>query len=413
MFRSFFLAGFEGSTGFNRHRQWFDQVAATGHDKTVNQDYRDLAAFGIHAARETIRWPLVDLGRGRYDFSSVEPFVRAARENRVEVIWDLFHYGYPQDLDLWGEEFPHRFADYCHAIARYICERTEGTCWFTPVNEPSFMAYAAGEKGLFAPHGQERGWELKIALVRAAIQGINAIRAACPDVRFVNVDPLCRVACPEDRPELAEEARDFNERLVFQAWDMMAGRLMPELGGSRAHLDVVGINYYWTNQWEWRIPLVNGQIPPLADDDPRRLPLRDLVLKVWERYGGEVMITETSHIGERRGAWLREVAQESEALLLDGVPLRGVCLYPILGMPEWHEPEVWTPMGLWDPVCRQSPSGDRLICQPMLDALQSAQHLDELQAELTSGRGKLALLSQRRRKQRAGAIRALKRVAAE
>jgi hypothetical protein len=141
--------------------------------------------------------------------------------------------------------------------------------------------------------------------------------------------------------------------------------------------------------------------------------LRDLVLKVWERYGGEVMITETSHIGERRGAWLREVAQESEALLLDGVPLRGVCLYPILGMPEWHEPEVWTPMGLWDPVCRQSPSGDRLICQPMLDALQSAQHLDELQAELTSGRGKLALLSQRRRKQRAGAIRALKRVAAE
>ena len=26
MFRSFFLAGFEGSTGYNRHGQWFDQV---------------------------------------------------------------------------------------------------------------------------------------------------------------------------------------------------------------------------------------------------------------------------------------------------------------------------------------------------------------------------------------------------
>ena len=86
MFRSFFLAGFEGSTGYNRHGQWFDQVAATGHDKTVEQDYRDLTAFGIHAARETVRWPLVDLGGGRYDFSSLAPFVRAARRSRVEVI---------------------------------------------------------------------------------------------------------------------------------------------------------------------------------------------------------------------------------------------------------------------------------------------------------------------------------------
>ena len=73
MFRSFFLAGFEGSTGNNRHGDWFDQVVATGHDRTVEQDYRDLDALGIHAARETVRWPLVDIGQGRYNFSSIEP----------------------------------------------------------------------------------------------------------------------------------------------------------------------------------------------------------------------------------------------------------------------------------------------------------------------------------------------------
>ena len=188
--------------------------------------------------------------------------------------------------------------------------------------------------------------------------------------------------CPPARPDLAEEARDFNERLVFQGWDMLCGRIMPELGGSREHLDIVGINYYWTNQWEWRIPLVDGRIPPLADDDPRRLPLSALVRSVWERYGGEIIITETSHIGEMRGAWLREVAAESETLLLQGVPLRGVCLYPILGMPEWHDPDIWTPMGLWDPVCHRDPCGDRLLCQPMAEALHSARHLDALQARL-------------------------------
>src|SRR5215211_1004348 len=379
MFRSFFLAGFEGSTGYNRHGRWFDQVAATGHDKTVERDYRDLAALGIHAARETVRWPLVDRGGG-YDFSSLAPFVEAARRNRVEVIWDLFHYGYPRDVDLWSDRFPERFADYCHAVARHIARESRGTPYFTPVNEPSFMAYAGGEKGLFAPHGEERGWELKIALVRAAIAGIDAIRSVCPDARIVNVDPLCRVACPEGRPELAEEARDFNERLVFQAWDMLAGRLMPELGGSRDHLDIVGINYYWTNQWEWRILLVDGKIPPLGEDDRRRLPLRELVGSVWERYRSEIIISETSHIGDRRGAWLGEVAAEVEALLRQGEPQRGVYVYPILGMPEWHDPDIWTPMGLWDPVCHREPCGDRLVCQPMLDALHAARYLDALAA---------------------------------
>ena len=119
---------------------------------------------------------------------------------------------------------------------------------------------------------------------------------------------------------------------------MLCGRLLPELGGSRKHLDVVGINYYWTNQWEWgAAPGADGVISPLAEDDPRRWPLGDLVRSVWTRYGGEVMITETSHIGDSRGRWLREVAEEAQMLLLDGVPIRGVCLYPILGMPEWHD----------------------------------------------------------------------------
>src|SRR6201999_27122 len=111
---------------------------------------------------------------------------------------------------------------------------------FTPLNEPSFMAFAGGERGLFAPHAEGRGWELKVALCRAAIAGIEALWDACPGARMVNVDPLCHVAPASDWPQDVEQAKDFNQRLVFQSWDMLAGRLLPELGGSRAHLDVVG-----------------------------------------------------------------------------------------------------------------------------------------------------------------------------
>jgi hypothetical protein len=385
VFRSFFLAGFEGSTGYNRHGAWFDQVVATGHDRTVARDYQDIAEIGLRTARETVRWPLVDQGHGRYDFSSVAPFVEAARRSGVEVVWDLFHYGFPADLDLFSPDFPARFADYCAAIGGYIWQRTDGPCWFTPVNEPSFMSYAGGEKGLFAPHAEGRGFELKIALCRAAIQGIEALWAAAPGCRILNVDPLCHVAVAGDRPHQAEEAHDFNQRLVFQAWDMLAGRLLPELGGSPAHLDVVGVNYYWTNQWEWRVaPLPDGRIPPLKDDDPRRLPLSHLLKSVWERYGHDVVISETAHIGAQRGPWLREVAREADSMLRAGLPLHGVCLYPILGMPEWHAPDVWTPMGLWDPVCHRERLHERLVCSDMLDALMDAAQVEALHSEMTA-----------------------------
>jgi beta-glucosidase/6-phospho-beta-glucosidase/beta-galactosidase len=376
MFRSFFFAGFECATGYNAKGDWIDQVCATYHDKHADSDYRLLSEVGIFAAREAVRWPLVDQGNGRYDFSSVRPFIEASRKYNIEVVWDLFHYGYPSDIDLFGEEFPKRFADYCYAAAKHICRNSEGICYFTPVNEPSFFAWAGGHVGRFAPHCIGKGVELKRALIRAAIHGIDAIRAAVPKARIVNVDPLCHVHAPEDQPELQRDADWFNENAVCEAWDMLCGRRNPELGGTRAHLDIVGMNYYWTNQW-----ILGRDEQPLADDDPRRVSLRDLVKKVHARYGGDILITETAHVDDMRWRWLKHVADEVEALLNEGVPLRGVCLYPILGMPEWHDPEQWTQMGLWEVDC--GCEGERKVCEPMLHALRKAQRIEKkLKTEL-------------------------------
>ena len=369
MFRSFFFAGFEGTTTSNLQQQWIDQIVATQHDLHVDADYRRLRDVGLRAARESIRWPLVDR-RGKHDFSSVQSFVEASQRHGVEVIWDLFHYGYPRDLDPFQEEFIERFAAYCSAAARFVREYSDGPYYFTPVNEPSFFAWAGGELGRFAPHCYGRGPELKRVLVRAAIAGINAIRGVLPNARIVNVDPICRVVPPADHHAPHSAAKDFNHRAVFEAWDMICGRMHPELGGSRDHLDIVGVNYYWTNQWE-----IGREERPLAFDDPRRLPLAKLLRRVWHRYGAEILVTETSHVDEMRPFWLNVVAHECEKLLNEGVPLRGVCLYPVLGMPEWHDPTIWTRMGLWDLV----PQGDTLhreIYSPMLDALRAAQRLE-------------------------------------
>lgn len=375
LFKSFFFAGFECTATTNRHHQWIDQIAATEHDRQVDDDYRRLREAGLLAARESMRWPLIDR-RGKLDFSSVRPFLEASRRHGVDAIWDLFHYGYPQDLDPFTDEFVKRFADYCYAAAKLVGAHNEGrVSYFTPVNEPSFFSWAGGAVGRFAPHRHDCGAELKIALIRAAIAGIDAIRAVLPDARMVNADPLCRVVPPIDHIDPHAHAEDFNHRAVFESWDMLCGRTLPELGGSRRHLDIIGINYYWTNQWE-----IGREEQPLALDDPRRWPLSRLIRNVWRRYGGELLISETSHVGEHRPEWLRTVADECEQLLDEGVPIRGVCLYPVLGMPEWHDPAVWTQMGLWELVPR--PGGlMRQPHAPMFEALRDAQRIDRRFAE--------------------------------
>jgi hypothetical protein len=371
MFRSFYLAGFECATGYNVQGQWIDQLAATQHDRQAEQDYARLAEADIHAVREGIRWPLVD-HRGRHDFSSALAFVNAARLHHFDVIWDLFHYGYPDDLDPFSGEFVERFAAYCRAAAFFVRRHLPAGPWFfTPVNEPSYFSWAAGEAGLFAPHCKGRGFELKVNLARACLRGLAAIREACPEARIVNVDPICRVLPRTDSPDEERRARSFNEEVVFQFWDMVSGRLLPELGGRPDCLDVVGLNYYWTNQWE-----LDRAGTPLAADDPRRVPLAQLVRQVWERYRTDVVVTETSALDAERAPWLRELSAMADQLLDDGVQLGGICLYPILGMPEWHAREQWTRMGLWDLEPEQQEL-QRRVCAPMLDALWEAQRQHE------------------------------------
>jgi beta-glucosidase/6-phospho-beta-glucosidase/beta-galactosidase len=365
MFKSFFLAGFECMAGYNRHGHWVDMVSATHHLRYADADYRRLREVGIHGVRDGIRWPVVDTGSG-FDFSSVEPLVRAARRHGVDVVWDLCHFGLPPGLDPLSGEFAERFAAYCAACARYLKDRMDGPLWFTPLNEPSYFSWAAGQVGHFAPHTVGCQREFKVALVRAAIRGIDAIRAVAPDARFMNTDPIINLVPGDDEPSSVAHARHVNECEVFESWDMLSGRTRPELGGSPGHLDVIGVNYFWNSQWE-----LGTEDCWLDDDDPRRLTLAALVHKVWTRYGTDIVISETSHWGEHRARWIGELAREAQCLIESGVPLRGVCLYPIIGMFDWHMPQRWLPMGLWD--CDPARRMRRVIDRPMLKALAVAQ----------------------------------------
>ncbi len=347
IFPTFFLSGFECSTFLWKDRQRRNLIVETQHDLHAREDYRILHDLGIAVAREGIAWPLVDQ-HGITDFTSLDPVILAMNEAKVIPVWDLCHYGYPDDLDPFSDAFCARFADYCRAAAAYVLPRVRGPHFFTPINEITFFSFCGGEWGWVAPYCNTRAdrERLRLALCRAAIAGVKAIREIDPDARMVHVDPLVQVVAPRDRPDQIEAARHETRVDTFLAWDILYGMAHPELGGAPDILDIVGVNNYSFGQMEYR---ESGPHAALEPNDDRIEPLCELLATVWQRYQRPMIIGETSGMGKGRASWLKDVMEESLAAVNRGMDLQGICLFPAADMPDWHTGE-WLHNGLCDLV---------------------------------------------------------------
>jgi beta-glucosidase/6-phospho-beta-glucosidase/beta-galactosidase len=361
LFSSFFMAGFECSTHRRSDGRRLDLLAATQHDRLVAQDYRQILAHGLRTARDGLRWHLIETSPGRYDWSSFLPAVRAARETGVQVVWDLCHYGYPDGLEIWDASFVDRFARFAEAAARVVRDETDTVPFFCPVNEISYWAWAGGDVAKFNPACRGRGPELKRQLVRASVAAIEAVWRADPRARIVHADPIINiVAKPHRRQEAGTAARHHASQ--FEAWDMLSGRAWPELGGKPVYLDIVGVNFYPDNQW-----LVGGRTIPLGHHLYR--PFRDLLADVHRRYGRPILVAETGAEGSARAAWLFYVAGEVRAAIDQGLPVEGICLYPVVDYPGWENAR-HCEVGL---LCAVGAGGRRPVHLPLAEELRRQQ----------------------------------------
>jgi beta-glucosidase/6-phospho-beta-glucosidase/beta-galactosidase len=364
LFDSFFLAGFESACHINKAGLRLDMLALTQHDREVCADYEMVKNFSIRTVRDGINWPFVERA-GKFDFSTIE----AANRHGIQVLWNVCHYGYPDDMDLFSPAFINRFERYCTAIAHFINENTERVPFYTPINEISFLSWAAGDVGYIHPCYSARGRELKQQLVRAAITGIEAIWRVNPRARIIQVEPLIHVVHPRGYPELAQQAAD-QRASQFEVWNMMTGQTDPHLGGHPRYLDIMGVNYYHSNQWEYPNQRLRWEETPR---DERWVPLHQLLSELYERYRRPLFIAETSHFGVGRGAWIREIAAEISQAMLIGVPLEGITIYPILDRPDWDNIHHWHNSGLWELIPDEQGKLRRVLNEEYAEVLRQVQ----------------------------------------
>jgi hypothetical protein len=372
LFNSFWQAGFECSTHVLKNGKRLDLVSSTGHDVLAERDFVRLKDVGMLTVREGLRWHLIETAPGQYNFSSALTILEAAQKQGIQIIWDLLHFGWPSHLDVFGPTWVDSFGTFASAFGRLLAREMSEPAFVAPVNEISFLAWAGGDTAYLNPFATGRGAELKRQLVRGAIKASKAIRAEMPLAHLVSPEPVIHIVGDPARPDDVIQAAEYRSSM-FEAWDMLTGRAQPELGGQPSYLDVIGVNYYDRNQW-WN----HGNT--IRRDEPEYRPFREILAEVHQRYQRPLFVSETGTENEDRPDWLAYIAGEVRAAVASGVPVQGICLYPILNHPGWDDDRHCC-NGLWD---YPQLDGSRQIYQPLADELGRQKQLERAPHDTTS-----------------------------
>ena len=378
-FQSFWMAGFECADHLNKYGDRVDLLNATSHLKHPLEDYQLLAPFELKTVREGIQWSRVEPKPYTYDWTSVELLMDAAELSGIQQVWDICHFGFPDDLTPLHPNFASRFEALCCAFVKFHkSKKPLHLLIVTPINEVSFLAWLGGDACGTSPYCVRQGWEVKYHLMKAYIRGVAAMKAIDPEILILTTEPLVNVAAPDNASidEMLHAARINEEQ--FQALDMLCGKMCSELGGSPMYADILGFNFYYSNQWS----LGEQRALPWAPHDRHEswIPLQYLLENAYQRYKRPMIISETSHPGIDRPHWLHYIAQECIEVIRQQIPLWGVCLYPIIDRPDWDHLDNWHRSGLWDEVDIPGVVAQRVLYLPYAEALLNAQNSLKLAA---------------------------------
>jgi beta-glucosidase/6-phospho-beta-glucosidase/beta-galactosidase len=326
-------------------------LKASRHDEYCRMDYTLAKQLGVTTVREGLSWHQIDTGTGIYDFSRFEPMMKIGQEEGMQQIWDLNHFDFPDYLDPFSENFPKKFGEYAKRAIEVIRKYQAGTLYISPINEISFFAWIGADRGVWSPYkkGQHNGLAFKQQLVRASLAAMKSIWSIDNDVRFIHIDPFMRrVAVEPAHRKVTKSVNEFNNLVRFEAWDMIAGKTYPEVGGEPHYLDIVGMNYYFHNQ-EFVFSREKNAVEYAAMewDSQARIPFWQMIKEVYDRYQRPIVISETGSVGELRSEWWKRTLKEVDEGITRGLPICGVCAYPTVDRPESVN-YLLRLSGLWD-----------------------------------------------------------------
>lgn len=344
-----------------------NQFEETGHLQSP-ADLDRVAALGITALRYPVLWETVFPDEpGACDWTFADERLGRIRRLGIRPIAGLLHHGSgPRYTSLMAPDFPRLLAQHAREVAR----RYPWIDMYTPVNEPLTTARFSGLYGHWYPHGRDMRSFLRCLVNEClgTLLSIRAIRAENPAALLVQTEDLGKVF---STPALRGQADHENERR-WLSLDLLCGHVdhahpwramlldngigeeeLALLESGEGRPDVIGINYYATSERFLdealeRYPSCfhggNGR-QSYADVEALRIDLPDeetgvapRLREAWSRYGVPLAITEVHHgsTREEQLRWLAEVWRDACALRREGVEVRAVTAWSLLGALDWN-----------------------------------------------------------------------------
>lgn len=352
---------------FNRIRNHYhSQLAMSGHLERP-EDLELIAALGIRTLRYPVLWEMVApacLKSPNWSWSDQR--LSRLRQLGIKPVVGLLHHGSgPNYTSLVDPDFPKKLADY----ARLVAQRYPWITSFTPVNEPLTTARFSGLYGHWYPHAVDDRVFLRALLqqCRGIVEAMRAIRELIPGAELVATEDIGRTFSTK----LLRYQAVFENHRRWLSLDLLAGRVdrrhplrlwLEQQGATREELDffvenptlpdLIGINYYVTSDryLDERLELYpaavvggNGRDRYADIEAVRGCPdgivgHEEMLRSTWRRYRTEVAITEV-HLGasrEEQLRWLQEAWQAALKLRTEGVAVRAVTAWALLGSFDWN-----------------------------------------------------------------------------
>ncbi|MDQ3306196.1 MAG: family 1 glycosylhydrolase [Actinomycetota bacterium] len=321
-----------------------DVAETTEHDLRWRDDIALMTACHVRQLRYPLRWHRIEPEPGRFVWDHTDEVLGFMQDQGLSPIVDLLHHtSYPLWLgDLASPVFEPAFLRFVEAVAN----RYPWLPGYTVCNEPFTTLFLCGQQGIWPPYWRDlRGFvRLALNVFPAVTRASRALHDLLPAAEHVHVEASERHTwCSAEGEEFARMANDRR----FLLTDLLLGRsIAPDrpfvqdvlaAGGEdlltveAGHIDVLGLDYYAHNQWEWSAA---GEGTTMASAPGS---LAELFTEYWERYRIPCILGETNIRGfaSDRATWLKWTLEQCELARDAGVDLRGYCWFPFIDSADW------------------------------------------------------------------------------
>ena len=312
-----------------------DEVRLIRHDEFLETDYQLLIEAGCIGVRDAAWWYVSHPAPGTFNWAWLDQVVVAAEKYKLKLYLDLWHYGYPDWLDILSPDAPFHFADF----ARQIAHRYPSLEYYCVCNEPSLLIELAGRQGQWSPFlHEDNPSAFRRQISKMIIEASKAILDVKPDAVLIIAEPWHATDTnPED-----------NQAAVL---DTVLGLRDPELGGCSDLVTIIGLNHYR-----------DSTLPPfhrLLISAQKRWPTKQL----W--------VTETSGppTGWQQAEWFWWMLAETRLAALNGANVSVFTWAPAISMYDWIDEKQQLQNGIWI----IDDNGQRLPNGKVLQAIELAR----------------------------------------